>query len=345
MENRNLEVAVVGMGNVGWEVAKFIAMMNPVPEAKHSIGKLLIFSRNRENAKISGQALQGLRSGYMKGLDIRSCHTDTLSDFMPHIVINCASKPEARQYKDRREMGKANLELNREISSQIPDDALEIIVTNHILTLSQDAVNWCGRNPELTIGCAHVDSIRAGIAVEEYLTDSLTGKIDKDNIFVIGSHDDNEMVLAYNNATVNNIRLRELKSLAGQFLNVQEFASLFAHMQVMARNTTSELTAKAVIDTLRAVMTEKDYVSAGVLCDFNSKFFRADPDFFRFEKPDKPVYMAMRTGFNDLKAGFIAGGDANPGVRWFAEQAEETKRDFYRIAMRQYEYLKSNSVI
>jgi len=337
MPENNLKVAVIGLGNVGYEVAKHIAMMRPPEGAKYSIKELILFSTDKKKADISRQILNGLKE---TETEISKSHASTLRDYSPHIAINCASIPEAKKYSDRRKMGELNLQLNREISSALPEDALEIIVSNHVLTLAQDAVSHCKRDPRLTIGCAHVDSIRAGIAIEDMLAGCVKGKLDKSNIFIIGSHDDNEMVLAYRSSTVNGIILDQLKSLSDKFLDIQAYAGLLAHMQIMAMQTTKELTAKAVTDTLNAVLTEKSYVSAGILCDFKGAFFRADPDYFRFEKPREPVYAVMRAGFTGLKAGFVAGEDKSPNISWFISQAGETKRAFYSVAMKQFEHFK-----
>jgi len=332
----NLVVGVVGLGNVGFEVAKEVSKIN-IPDAKYSIGKLVLFSRDEEKAKITASTVCGLRN---PEIEVVSASAEKIPDYMLNIAVVCAKDPRSFEGTDRRKMGEENLLLNRKISEMLPGDCLEIIVTNSILTLPQDAASVLRRDPSLVIGCGQVDSIRARIAIEEFLLKKgiQIKPIDANDVFIIGDHCDGKMVFAYKTAKINNVPLNAL--LKGNDGEIEKFAEGFARRQMDARKTTNELTARSVVETLIAALTEKSYVSAGILCDFGSEFFMADEDYSKFKKPEHPVYLTMRTGFKDLHAGFFAGGDKNPDLGWFARQSEGTKRKFYEIAVQQAEYIE-----
>ena len=336
---KNLIVGVVGLGDVGFEVAKEISKIQHIPDAKYCIEKIVLFSRKKDKAETTKKIIIGLKN---PEIEVVAASNKEISTYMPNISIICASSDDAKKLVDRRKMGEVNMKIVEEISSKLPDDCLELIVTNHVLTLPQVIVSSLKRNPELTVGLAQIDSIRARIAIEEYLQQNgiRANPVDTSDVYMIGSHDDNEMVLAYSTAKINSIPLREIKSLENEILKIEEFATAFAHEQIALRKTTSELAAQAVVETLKAVLTEKSYVSAGILCNFDDEFFRLDPDYHKFKKPKNPLYMVIRTGFKDLRAGFFAGKDRNPDSGWFARQTEETKRRFYEIATKQAEYVE-----
>ncbi len=334
----SLNVAVVGIGNVGLEVASQIVDLKNEEYWDYEISGLLLISEDQkklaENAAKLAEKKRNIRISYSPLNEINKNN--------PDIVINCASAKEARNYKDRRKMGEVNLQINRDISSIIPKDALEIIVTNHTLTLPYDAVRFCNRKPELTIGLTHIDSIRARIAVRKLLDRSIKKEdnLDLSDVFMIGSHDDYEMFLAHATATINNIYFKEFFSLRERKEFIERFATEFAHEQIRTEGTTKHSTAEAVAETLKAACSQNSYVSASVLCNFNHAFFRADPDFFDFEKPEEPLYMNMRTGFNNLKASIRAANDKKPEMAWFIKQDKETKSKFYKTAIKQHSYTK-----
>jgi len=332
---KSLCVGVIGLGNVGFEVAKEVSKMQPVPGAKYCLGSLVLFSTDRKKADTTGLTLSGVKN---PKVEIIPASVDEISSYMPNVAIVCARDPLSLEKADRRKMGEENLLLSRQISAALPLDCLEIIVTNSILTLPQDAAFTLKRDPARTIGEAQVDSIRARIALQKYLQEKgiQAGPLETDDVFIIGDHSDGRMVFAYGTSKISGFPIDEI--LRGRYQEIEKFASEFAHEQMAVRQTTGELTAKAVVETLSAAFTEQTYVSAGILCDFNDEFFRIDPDLSKFNKPKNPLYLVMRTGFRDLKAGFAAGD--NPDLKWFANQAGETKRRFCEIAVEQAEYIE-----
>ena len=329
-----ITVAVVGIGNVGFEVAKAIAGINLPADAKYAIDNLVLCSTNPERTGTDTKTITGIAQA--RGTSVSFSPLEKLADIKPEIIVNCASVPGAKKTKNRREMGELNLELNREICRNIPENSLYMIVTNYVARLVQDSILTMERSPEKTIGNSLVDSIRARIMIESYAREaSIEGKLDTSNVFTIGDHDDGKIILA-TTSTVNGHPVSTLDYLKGRFREIETAAADFAHEQIRARGATGELTALAVVENLEAILENRSTVCM-FLCDFNRQFFnvKLDDDEEEFTRPENEVCMSIMAGFKNLNAGFFPG---RPRGDWFARQSAEVKRRFYAIAAEQNRY-------
>src|SRR3989338_795437 len=314
-------IAVVGLGDVGAQVAVRIARMEPVGNSR--VSTLYLCSRDKE------KAIAFAKKPIDSKVNLELICLEELADARPDIVINAASVekekiPQISGVSIRRCMGIANLELNRKIARNVPENSAYHIITNHPLLLSEDTPLTCGKNPDLVTGSTHLDTLRAREIIK---FENKHLNINPSGIFVIGSHDENEMVIA-TNCLVNGLPLEEMGFLKGKISDIERAVSEEGFVQMKHTKTTSPETAKAAEDFVRAAISGKEYVTAAVLCDFDDIFFKCDNDYGIFEKPRRRLYLSMPVRFRNLKADL-------PELDWFAKQPHEVKKRFYEIARKQ----------
>ncbi|MBW3022937.1 hypothetical protein KY308_02450 [Candidatus Woesearchaeota archaeon] len=343
-------VAVVGLGDVGREIAERLVQTKIAGDKK--ISTLYLCSRDKEKARIfSENPLTALKGE--SEISAEPVTLDELLEANPNIVINCASVPKEKivfheGISPRRCMGIANLELNRQIIKKVPRDSLYLIVANHPLVLAEDSVITCKREPELTAGLTHTDTLRVRAAIEtEIRKDPEYRKIplDLSDVFVIGSHDENEMVLA-TACRVNEFFFRDIGILKGKEKEIEKAISEAGPVQMKHFKTTGPETSKAVEDVVTAAITGEGFVSAAVLSKPNNfsvlySDFEVHEKFSRMEF--EPMYLSVKTKFKDLAVDRKSGG-----VKELIVQPPEVLKKFYGVVEKQREFmnkLRSEGII
>ncbi|MEM4337005.1 MAG: hypothetical protein QXG86_03305, partial [Candidatus Woesearchaeota archaeon] len=329
-----VSIALIGLGNVGTEISKRIVELK-LPRDK-KISNLYINTKNFAKAyTFINNTLQNIKNKVESDINTGIIELEEINSLKPQIVINCASNC-LEEIINRREMGIRNLELTRKITSYIPRDSLYIIVTNHPLMLSEDAVITNNRDPALTIGLTHIDTLRARAKIRSIIKEKPEYKdssIDLSDIFVIGSHDydpetnENEMILA-TQSRIGWVMFEDIKFLETRIKEIEDYVAQTAITQKKQLGDTKSDTALAIEDIILSAINEKRAVTAAVLCDFKSDYFSLDKDYDLFQKPSKNLYMSLPIKFKNFKAEFNS-------IDWFQQQTKQVKERFYKIALKQ----------
>lgn len=329
--SEGIKVAVVGLGTVGFSIAQRIASES-FPDSVYTIDQLILCSTDLKRTETDMKTISQLKPSSKMGVSYSSL--SKLEKNGPDIVINCASFPEAKKIKNRADMGLLNMVLNRQVCKYTPENALLMIVTNHVLDLQQDAINSCSRKPSKTTGITLVDSIRARSLIEEEARKSAIVPLSIDAC-VIGDHDDGDMILSPI-SLLNNSPLDSYLFMQGKFEEIERRVASLAHEQIKARGNTSPPTAQAVFEMLKAVLNN-GHTICGVECNFRDTFFREDGDYDSFQKPEDLVTMGIISTFQNLSVSLPSEGHYE---RWFQNQPTKTRERFYSIAMKRQERIR-----
>lgn len=314
---QEFSVAVVGLGKVGREIAEKAASIKNIGESHLSKIYLCptgVHTKPEDAALFAKNPLSAVKAKGSRA-EIEVITIDDLLDARPAIVVNSANNSAAnRGVTDRRIIGINNLELNRKIAKKVHPDSLYLIVSNHPVILAEDSVITCGRDPELTTGLTHIDTLRGRAETEHELRKEaghMPMVLDLSDIFIIGNHDPKKMILA-TNASVNHLPIRLVGLLKDRFEKIENGVEEAGPLQMQRFGDTNKETAKAVEEVIAAAINGKDYVTAAVLCGPEHTLQK------------RSLYLAMKIRFDDLRA--------VPDWEWFNGQDDGVKKRFYSVA-------------
>lgn len=325
---------VGGTGKVGRALIPHIANQD---SWKSKIRKCHIVSRDIEKAETIVDAAGNHIIDFIpesidniEGIDARIALI--LSDVNNEYIRVCERK---KIPPDRKYLCEQNVPLVIELISKLTQRERAVgIVTNSPVTLPAIAAHYWASdkfNPNLIFGVSHVDTIRARKKVEDILTEHGLFLMNPPSLFVIGGHDTGEIIPAFCSAKIGDVPFDSISFLKGHYDEVKEHIEKFGGRQMVRFGDTNIDTIESIIHTINAIIDEKTVACVSRFCDFESSYFKDDPDYAKLvrsvysRKNPKPTFQVLPSVFNGLKTEFH-------DPCWFKELDFSTKHFFYETA-------------
>ena len=330
----SFSLGIVGLGSLGKIVAARVAKLEPI-EGYLDIPRVVLYTRRTESAvalRDSLSPVHGREFVVAPALEELVAQTD--------IAIITAESDDAKAYRaslgrrrapDRGELCAKNVGMIESLARAFRGyRGIVGIATNDPVVLAGFFCNAALLEPGQVFGITHVDSLRAMFVAADWIRRELGQQTDfKLEIFVAGGHGAGTMVPLLSQARFSGLSAAAVGLLHERLPSLKAEIEALGPKRYLALDNTSIDTSDAVIESIEAIISESKRVSAAIYCDFDSAYFKADPDFYAFNVQRKALWLGLPTRFKDLRA--------YPAID-FKELAIAEKEAFYGAARRYAEF-------
>ncbi len=185
-----MKIGIIGSGNVGITTAFSIA--------EHGSGEVLLYDVVEGRAK--GKALDLVEAAPLRRYDRRIEGTDQFSDLLDRDLFIIAAGHPRKSSMNRLDLFKQNLPIIKEVANSLKDGCrstnppLAIVLTEPVDLMTAALLKYTGWSRERVMG---VGGVLSSARLKHFIARELNVSTTDINAMVIGSHDDDMVILEH----------------------------------------------------------------------------------------------------------------------------------------------------